>query len=144
MLQPNEIVKLIKFCKTKEDYARIKFLINSGEIAVDARLALGNNPLHVAAKCGNVKVCYYLKSKGADVNAMNTYGATPLYFAAAYGHHKVCDYLVGVGADIYLKPFAGKGPLDVAEIMGHKDVVKVLDKHINSMLEKKKRKYLNF
>ena len=49
MLQPNEIVKLIKFCKTKEDYSRIKFLINCGEIAVDARLALGNNPLHVAA-----------------------------------------------------------------------------------------------
>jgi ankyrin repeat protein len=56
------------------------------------------DPIHDAAKAGNVDQVRQLIEKGADVNAKNVFGSTPLLLAAEVGHKDVAELLKKHGA----------------------------------------------
>jgi lysophospholipase len=55
-------------------------------------------PLHVSAAIGNVEVCDYLLSRGADPNAVDVHGHTPIKDAVAAGHLNVSRILYKAGS----------------------------------------------
>lgn len=129
MLKTHEIEQLIINSQTKEDYSKIKKLIEMGKIPVDAKLTHGDTPLHLAATYNKLNICYYLFCNGAKLEARNDFGSTPLFDAAMNGWANVCDYLAGVGADIHTKNNDGLTPDDLAKLYGYADVYAVLLKH---------------
>ena len=56
------------------------------------------DPIHDAAKTGNVEQVRQLIAKSADVNAKDDMGVTPLGFAAGKGHKDVAELLKKHGA----------------------------------------------
>ena len=69
------------------------------------------DPLHDAARDGNLDEVNRLIANGADVNAKeDKYGVvwTPLHFACNHGHEDVVKALLAVGADVNAKDDDGK------------------------------------
>ena len=59
----------------------------------------GNTMLTVACQSGNLKLCKYLLSKGANANHQNKNGQTPAHFAIAYKFFDISTYLFENGGD---------------------------------------------
>ena len=60
----------------------------------------GQQPLHHAARTGNVSIAKLLLSHKADVHAENSFGWRPLHLAIAYGHMATVELLLDAGAPI--------------------------------------------
>jgi hypothetical protein len=45
---------------------------------------MGWQPIHEAARGGNIETIHFLLERGADMNARNIHGATPMYIAASF------------------------------------------------------------
>ena len=81
-------------------HEKVKLLLKYGA-NVNARSALGNTPLIVAARApGSAKTVELLLKAGAEVNATNGFGATALMAAAASGDLDTVKVLVKHGADV--------------------------------------------
>jgi ankyrin repeat protein len=72
------------------------------------------DPIHDAAKIGDLAGVQAELDKGADVNTKDNGGRTPLYRAAAYGHKEIAELLIAKGADVNAKIEDGGTPLDIA------------------------------
>ncbi len=59
------------------------------------------DPLHVAAKSGDVEGVKQLLAQGHDINIRDENEATPLHWAVYAGHEAVARLLIARGADIY-------------------------------------------
>jgi len=92
----------------------------------------GWNPLHVAARKGDLKEVRRLLDEGMDVNAPawgpKSPGATPLHLAARGGHVKIMDELLERGANIdaRTKGACGWTPLHIAAKERNKKAVRFL------------------
>jgi ankyrin repeat protein len=87
------------------------------------------DPIHTAAKAGDLKGIQSELDEGVDVNEadISYYNVTPLHYAAAWGYTEIVQFLIAEGAD--LNPtdiLEGATPLHWAVFYGHSDVVKVL------------------
>jgi ankyrin repeat protein len=58
------------------------------------------DPLHIAARAGDLAKLRTLIEEGANVNAKNMCGETALHYAAERGHKEVVELLIAKGADI--------------------------------------------
>mmetsp|Transcript_126818 Transcript_126818/g.355139 ORF Transcript_126818/g.355139 Transcript_126818/m.355139 type:complete len:158 (+) Transcript_126818:3-476(+) len=67
---------------------------------VDARNAMGQSALILAAKAGHTELCRDLIDARADVEATDLTGRTPLSYAAKARHYEVCRALLEAGADV--------------------------------------------
>jgi len=85
---------------------------------VNAKSAVGYNPLRWAACGGHTEVAEYLIGKGADVNARENNGQTPIMCAAACGYPETISLLLKHGADANAATDYG----DTALIMAVKDL----------------------
>ena len=81
-------------------------------------------PLHDAAKEGNLKKVKSLIEKGADVSVKNDRGITPLHFAGTRGYKDIAELLISKGADVNAETKKGYTPLHWAAMDGH---IKVAD-----------------
>ena len=82
------------------DTAKIKLLVNKGAI-VNARSALGNTPLILAARANpSAEAVKFLIEHGADVNATNSFGGSAIQTAAAGGDIETVRILIKNGADV--------------------------------------------
>ena len=61
-------------------------------------------PLHDAAKEGDLEKAKSLIAEGSDVNVRAENGATPLHFAADRGYIDVVELLISKGADVNADP----------------------------------------
>ena len=85
------------------------------------------DPIHDAAKRGDLAGVQAELDKGANVNAKNQNGATPLHRAAWFGHKEIVELLIAKGADVNAKDDSQSShyvgtPLNCAAWKGHKDI----------------------
>ena len=87
------------------------------------------DPIHDAAKTGDLAGVQAELDKGADVNAKNESGVTPLLWAAWKGHKEVAELLIANGADVNAKNEDGETPLDFTKQTKQKAIADLLRKH---------------
>ena len=58
----------------------------------------GRAALHFASDYGQLNVCEYLVTHGANVELVDKHGITPLLAAVWEGHFDVCKFLISKGA----------------------------------------------
>eukprot|EP00055_Hartaetosiga_balthica_P006866 m.22568 g.22568 ORF g.22568 m.22568 type:complete len:117 (+) comp5466_c0_seq1:187-537(+) len=85
------------------DLDQVKQYVEEQSVDVNAALAGGRFPLHVAADMGQTEVAQYLISKGADVNKLDAHGICPLLAAVWEGHAETVAVLLNAGADKSIK-----------------------------------------
>lgn len=88
-----------------DGYEKLPFHINKYD-------EYGNTMLSLACQNGNVKVCKYLISKGANPNHQNKQGQSPGHFAIAYKFFDLSSWLFENGGDDTLMNKAGLTPYD--------------------------------
>lgn len=98
-------------------------LIDWPRTDVDARNAVDESPLMMAALKGHVALARRLIERGADVNKP---GWTPLHYAATGGHARVAAFLIGAHADLNAESPNGTTPLMMAAMYGNAETVKLL------------------
>ena len=89
------------------------------------------DPIHDAAKSGDLAGVQAELDKGANVNAKNQNGATPLHRAAWFGHKEIVELLIAKGADVNAKDDSQSShyvgtPLNCAAWKGHKEIAELL------------------
>jgi len=89
------------------------------------------DPIHDAAKSGDIAGVQAELDKGVDVNAKREGGSTPLHGAAEGGHGEIVELLIVAGADLHARtvPMLGGGgwtPLHSAARQGHREIVELL------------------
>ena len=83
------------------------------------------DPIHDAAKKGNLAGVQAELDKGVDVNASGN-GQSPLHLAAIMGHVEVTELLIASGADLEGTDKYGNTPLHYAAHHGSKEIVILL------------------
>jgi ankyrin repeat protein len=88
------------------------------KIIVDEELVnqanyLGETPLHIAAKSGDIRIVSYLLENKAFIHRKNNLGETPLYYAVKYWNSDVIDFLISKGALMGMKTKAGESAYDL-------------------------------
>ncbi|MBK7859884.1 MAG: ankyrin repeat domain-containing protein [Archangiaceae bacterium] len=91
----------------------------------------GEQPLHQAAKYGEVETMRLLLDRGSDINArtprgVNPEGVTPLHLAAAFGYAEAVKLLLARGAEVDPKEETGMTPIMAAQAGGHAAVIELL------------------
>lgn len=86
-------------------YERLPFHINKTDDH-------GNTMLSMACQNGNMKICKYLVSKGANPNHQNFQGQTPAHFAIAFKFFDLSQWLFENGGDDTLENKFGLSPYD--------------------------------
>ncbi|XP_063217529.1 ankyrin repeat domain-containing protein 50-like isoform X2 [Bacillus rossius redtenbacheri] len=92
----------------------------------DARTAVRDTPLILAAWRDHLLVVQALRQHGADLNSQNDDGRTALHRAAFWGNAEVVRYLVDAGANKTITTKLGNTPLDDARSRGYANIVKML------------------
>ena len=87
------------------------------------------DPIHDAAKNGDLAGVQAELDKGVDVNAKNVDGETPLHWTASAGHKEIAELLIANGADVNAKNVDGQTPLDVAVDWFNDELADLLRKH---------------
>ena len=99
-------------------------------LRLNARDKDGDEPLHYAARAGNVDLAEYLIAKGAPVDAADDQGKTPLMFVRSYMETKkkrsMLDLLLDKGADLHKRDARGYAALDIAAEVGDLTILKQL------------------
>ncbi len=108
----------------KQDAREVRRLVEQGA-RVDTPIGDGT-PLFFAAQEGNVEICRYLLSKGADINGKNMQGETALIVALKRAHPEVAQALVDSGADVNLTDTQGQTPLMLAAALNNTSIVEAL------------------
>ena len=85
-------------------------------------------PLHEAAKKGDLDQVNRLIEKGASVDLLDENSNTPLYIAVGQGHKDVVELLILKGADVNVVCWRGYTPLHwaAAALGGEREVAELL------------------
>ena len=100
-----------------------KLLIDTPKIDLDAKNAVDESPLMMAALKGHTELVQLLINKGADINKT---GWTPLHYAASFGHLQIMQMLLDAHAYLDAESPNGSTPLMMAAQYGTPSAVKLL------------------
>uniref|UniRef100_A0A7S3UGN9 MYND-type domain-containing protein n=1 Tax=Picocystis salinarum TaxID=88271 RepID=A0A7S3UGN9_9CHLO len=82
--------------------------------------------LHIASRCGNLKICKLLLDNGADVNARDKNSETPLMRAVEGGHLDIACILIERGSNVCAENEAGLTALHIAAALARKNFFPLL------------------
>jgi len=85
------------------DIAKVRTLLQSHAYAINAVIADGVTPLHLAAATDQADIAALLIERGADVNSASTTGFTPLHWAASRDSMDTIRLLLKAGGNINAK-----------------------------------------
>ncbi|KAK5739906.1 hypothetical protein LTR17_005002 [Elasticomyces elasticus] len=117
------------------DVEKMRLLIQSGRLELDAKSVYGCSPLHLACNHGEVETARLLiMSGGVDVYHRNTFGFDPLAIAIIHGDPEVVQLWIDAKLDLNRKSSgqgppgmaSGQTPLAIASWLGHNDLVQLL------------------
>lgn len=111
-----EIDELLEWYRNHPEFLGIQL------VDPNQRGAMGDGPLHIAARAKPAADVQALIDAGADVNLPGDMGNTPLHYAAMSGRIDVVELLINAGAMIAATNELGQTALRVAQL-GQKDLV---------------------
>ncbi|XP_014351008.1 poly [ADP-ribose] polymerase tankyrase-1 isoform X3 [Latimeria chalumnae] len=120
--------ELFEACRNG-DVARVKKLVDSGNVNAKDMAGRKSTPLHFAAGFGRKDVVEHLLQTGANVHVRDDGGLIPLHNACSFGHAEVVSLLLCHGADPNARDNWNYTPLHEASIKGKIDVCIVLLQH---------------
>ena len=109
----------------KQEFSK-KLIENGAELNISD--SLGQHPLHLACKTGQVDVVKILLKHNTNVNARNHEMKTPLHLAAYYGHEIIVEILMKNGANIEAEDHRNNRAIHLATFNGHASCLKMLIK----------------
>jgi len=92
----------------------------------EARDRLGNRPLALAARAGQIALVDLFLDQGAPIDARNLAGSTALYLAAENDRLGIVRRLMDRGADVSLAGRTGVTPLAAAAFKGNERIIEHL------------------
>ncbi len=115
------------FTALRHDESIAEYLIKEAGADVNIACAVGETPLHYAAKWGWSKMVKLLCQYGAQVDKrIGIMGRTALQLACCHLRPSTAEYLIGKGADINIADVSGDTSLHDAAFEGHCDRVSLL------------------
>jgi ankyrin repeat protein len=104
----------------------VRYLFTSVAVLLFTASAVVADPLHDAAKAGDVGLAKQLLDQGAVVAKPDAAGEPPLLIASLAGHADVVALLLERGSDIEIRNKGGLTALHAAAYGGNLDVVELL------------------
>ena len=83
-------------------------------------------PIHHAARNGNLNRVKAFLNQGVPVNSRNEHGYTPLHYAAYSGRVNVVQELLKRGAHVNPRSLFGETPFHLAALFGHPHIIHAL------------------
>lgn len=112
----------------------VRFLLENnadpGKASMD-----GETSLAFACSHGNTEIVRMLLNKKALVNVYDYNGGTPLVYAVYNNYPGIVEMLLASGADMTLEMESGHTPLSLSMVLGHKQVQRVIEQHMLSLLQ---------
>lgn len=108
------------------DGGRVRRILDSGEVGVNAPDETGITAVQVAAANDQMAVLEVLREFKANVNQSNNVGWSPLHQACWHGHTETVRCLIDQGADLNQRNKFGAGALTLAAASGHLSTVRLL------------------
>lgn len=101
----------------------------------------GFNPLHIAAKEGNLDAFKTTYEACNDITSTTTDGRNILHIASYYGKHDICEYILTKKKELYeITDNYQMCPAHWAALAGHVNILELMSNH-GCDLEYKTRKY---
>lgn len=100
----------------RDIHDRLSFMHHEG-IDVHTRSFLGDTPLHLAVREGDLDAVALLLDAGADPNAKGDFGFTPLHEAVLANHAEIVSLLLARGASASETEINGISSADMASQM---------------------------
>ncbi len=112
------------------DISKIDALLKDNKNAINEPNSQGEAGLHLAAKCGHVKMLTFLLKNGAAVNLKDSYGQIPLHIVLTKDDcpREIAEMLINAGSDVNEPNKDGLTPLALASANQNTDIVKLLIK----------------
>ena len=89
-----------------------KYLVESKQADANLKDKLGNSPILISCKTGNLEAVKYFESIGCDLNDMNSLGEYCMSFASTSGNLELVKYLAEKLVPLNLANIDGLTPLD--------------------------------
>ncbi len=127
MISPHQFLYNLRLKRATGALAMIRFAaIGLGSLFAVSAMA---NPIHDAARAGNVNVVSNLLNQGVNIEDREPTGETPLISAALAGQTQIVGLLLDRHAAIEARNDRGLTPLHAAAYGGHVDTVAALIEH---------------
>src|SRR5260370_40693086 len=97
-------------------------LVGVDYAGVHTRGVLGDTPLHIATRRGNLRIIQLLLDAGADVDARGEYGHTPLHEAVGRGNLAAVQLLLQRGATRSIRNDWGQTAKEIAQLDGNHEI----------------------
>jgi len=98
----------------RDNFALIKFLLTQRVGVSDGTLALGWQPIHLAALTGNIELVRFLVNHGALLNATDVAGCNTMHFAAMGGNIELMKRVALHGISLDVEDSSGYRPIHYA------------------------------
>lgn len=97
-----------------QQHVEMSIWLAKAGVPLTQKNALGQNPLHLAAQKGSLRLVIAYVYLGIRIDDCDSFGRTPLHYAATHKHRQCFGYLASKKASLSAKDQSGKSPAQLA------------------------------